>query len=83
MTPVPVTSAGLMLQAGAFSNLTHADQLKVRLMDLTGHPAFVVKVDDDDLYRVRLGPLPDRGEALRVQALIAAANFGRAMIVGE
>jgi rare lipoprotein A len=69
------------LQAGAFSDLTAADALKEALRSLTGTPAYVVRVSEDTLFRVRLGPVKGRPEALRLQALIAAADLGRPLIL--
>ncbi len=70
-----------VLQAGAFSELSAADRLKENLARLTGEPAFVVRVADDALYRVRLGPVVGRPEARRLQAMIAAADFGEPIIL--
>lgn len=74
-----------VLQAGAFRELAAADVLKEHLTRLTGEAAYVVKVAseaaDHSLYRVRLGPVVGRPEALRLQALIAAAEFGEPMIL--
>lgn len=69
------------LQAGAFSELAAADSLKADIQALTGQPTYVVKVSNDSLYRVRLGPVKGRPEALRLQALISAAKFGVPMIL--
>jgi cell division protein FtsN len=69
------------LQAGAFRDLTAADALKEALVTLTGAPAYVVRVSKDALFRVRLGPVKGRPEALRLQALIAAAEYGRPLIL--
>jgi rare lipoprotein A len=69
------------LQAGAFRDLSAADALKNALGSLTGAPAYVVRVSEDTLFRVRLGPVSGRPEALRLQALIAAANYGRPLIL--
>ncbi len=70
-----------VLQAGAFRELAAADQLKDHLVRLTGEPAFVVQVADDRLYRVRLGPVVGRPEALRLQALIVEAEFAEPLIL--
>ena len=70
-----------VLQAGAFRNLNAADVMKNALGELTGAPAFVVQAPDDLLFRVRLGPVKGRPEALRLQALISAADYGRALII--
>lgn len=70
-----------VLQAGAFKDLDAADLLKNNLIRLTGQSAYVVKVPRDPLYRVRLGPVVGRPEALRLQALITAADFGQPLIL--
>jgi rare lipoprotein A len=69
-----------VLQAGAFRELAAADSLKDNLMRLTGEVAYVIKVASDSLYRVRLGPVMGRPEALRLQAVIAA-EFGEPLIL--
>jgi rare lipoprotein A len=70
-----------VLQAGAFQDLTAADRLKHSLTQLTGEPAYVVKVADDALYRVRLGPVEGRPEAQRLQAMIIEARYGEPLII--
>lgn len=70
-----------VLQAGAFADLERADRLKAALADLTGRPAYVVKVSGDALYRVRLGPVRGRPEAERLQGIISAARFGTPLIL--
>lgn len=69
------------LQAGAFRDLTAADALRAALSTLTGAPAYVVQVSEDAIFRVRLGPVKGRSEALRLQALITAADYGRPFIL--
>ncbi len=70
-----------VLQAGAFRELAAADVLKADLTRITGRPAYVVKTGSDSLYRVRLGPVTGRPEALRLQALIKAAAFDEPLIL--
>lgn len=70
-----------VLQAGAFSELSRADSLKAALRELTGKPAFVVKVSGESLYRVRLGPVRGRTEAERLKSVIHAADYGTALIL--
>lgn len=72
-----------ILQAGAFRNLAAADTLKDTLTRLTGERAYVVKVDNEDLYRVRLGPVTGQPEAERLRALIIAANQGTPIIIPD
>ena len=69
------------LQAGAFRDLGSADRLKAELERLTGRPTFVVRVADDSLYRVRVGPVPGREEAERLRGLIVAAKHGEPLIL--
>jgi len=78
--PAPVEER-FVLQAGAFSKLSAADALGETLEALTGATAYVVQVSRDRLYRVRLGPVTGRPEAMRLQALIAAAELGEALIL--
>ena len=70
-----------VLQAGAFSDLNRADNLKAALKELTGKPTFVVKVSGESLYRVRLGPVRGRTEAERLKSVISAADYGTALIL--
>jgi len=70
-----------VLQAGAFKHLDRADRLKKALADLTGRPAYVVKVSGEPFYRVRLGPVKGRPEAERLQTMIDAAEFGKPIIL--
>jgi len=83
LAPAPRAAAEerFVLQAGAFSKLAAADALGETLETLTGATAFVVQLSRDRLYRVRLGPVSGRGEAIRLQALIAAAQLGEALIL--
>ena len=69
------------LQAGAFRDIGSADRLKAELARLTGQPTFVVRVADDSLYRVRVGPVPGREEAERLRGLIVAANHAEPLIL--
>lgn len=70
-----------VLQAGAFSDLGRADRLKAALGELTGRPAYVVRVSGESLYRVRLGPVRGRNEAERLRGVISAADFGMPLIL--
>jgi len=70
-----------ILQAGAFRNLAAADALKDSLIRLTGENAHVVRVANDELYRVRVGPVLGEPEAQRLRAMIVAANLGEPMLI--
>lgn len=69
------------LQAGAFTNLSAADALKARVEQLTGKPAFVVKVSGDSLYRVRIGPVRGRAEATAVVQTMSSAALAEPLIL--
>ena len=72
-----------VLQAGAFQDLERADRLKAALSELTGRPAYVVKVSGEPLYRVRLGPVKGRPEAERLQGIIHEAEYARPIILPQ
>lgn len=85
---VPTPPAALppqryVLQAGAFSTLDAADRLKARLEQLTDVRAYVVRVADENLYRVRLGPVSSEAEAIRLRALITEAELDPPMIIRD
>ena len=71
------------LQAGAFRDVAAADAMRDALASLTGEPAYIVQVSADRLYRVRLGPVTGRPEALRLQAIIVAANYSEPLILKQ
>ena len=73
--------ASFVLQAGAFRDLHAADRLKRTLAQLTGQRAYVVTATTDGLHRVHLGPVVGRPEALRVQAVIVAADYAEPLIL--
>lgn len=72
-----------VLQAGAFRDIGAADRLKESLRRVTGQPAYVVRVDNDALYRVRLGPIDGRAEAERLRGLVVEANLGEPLILAQ
>jgi cell division protein FtsN len=43
----------------------------------------VVRVSNEALYRVRLGPVESEAEALRLRSLIMDANLDEPMIIRE
>ena len=71
----------IYLQAGAFTSLSAADALKARVEQLTGQPAFVVKVPGDSLYRVRIGPVKGRSEAAAVQQTMSSVALAEPLIL--
>jgi len=69
------------LQAGAFGSLAAADSLRGRIEAVIGQAAFVVKVPDDPLYRVRIGPVDGHSEAVRIRSAISGAALGEPLIL--
>ena len=62
--------------------LVQANPAATRILEeLTGEPAFVVKVSGESLYRVRVGPVQGRTEAERLKSVIRAADYGTALIL--
>lgn len=79
----PAVPQRFVLQAGAFSTLEAADRLKARLERVTEIRAYVVRVADENLYRVRLGPVQSEAEAIRLRALITASDLDPPMIIRD
>ncbi|WP_259759102.1 septal ring lytic transglycosylase RlpA family protein [Pseudomonas sp. GCEP-101] len=74
---------GLYLQVGAFANPDAAELLKEKVGGLTGAKSFIssVVVNQQTLYRVRLGPIGTQDEASRMQDSIRVANLGQPKLV--
>ncbi|MDA1074098.1 MAG: septal ring lytic transglycosylase RlpA family protein [Proteobacteria bacterium] len=72
-----------MLQAGAFQSLDSADRLQRNLEQLTGVRAYVVRTPEDNLYRVRLGPIRGESEAQRLRDMISAQTGSLPLMVGH
>lgn len=74
---------GLYLQVGAFANPDAAELLKEKVGGLTGAKTFIssVVVNQQTLYRVRLGPIGTQDEASRMQDSIRVANLGQPKLV--
>ncbi len=78
--PVPAVTH-LYVQAGAFSNIANANRLKTRLA--AAHGLFISPIDRNGqrLYRVRIGPFDDVGEADAALANVARLGGNDAKIV--
>lgn len=74
---------GVYLQVGAFANPDAAELLRQKLAQITNKPVFInaVTQGNTQLYRVRLGPMPDQQEALKTQNAIRAAHLGESTLV--
>ena len=75
------------LQAGAFADLSSAQRLSDRLRSMTGRPVFIRSIQADgpnqQLHRVRIGPIVDSSELQRVTDLIVGAGLGQPFTVQE
>lgn len=80
-TQMAVSAAGAeqYLQVGAFSDLRAAEQLSVKLRNLTTRPVFIRSVQAQEgsqtIHRVRVGPIP-AAEVSRITASVVAADLG-------
>ncbi len=72
----------IYIQAGAFASQENAAKLRDRLQIL-GTQILPVNVNGKDLYRVRIGPLPDVASADAQLAKVAGAGAPEAKIVVE
>jgi rare lipoprotein A len=90
-SPAPLTLASSggnrYLQAGAFSDLSAAQRLSDRLRGLTGMPVIIRSVQgqnsNQQLHRVRVGPISDSREIERISGLMQSANLGQPYVVEE
>jgi rare lipoprotein A len=67
------------IQVGAFSDLDAAEGLVQRLASITSRPVFIRSVtsqNNQELHRVRIGPVGDAVELERISAAVVAANLG-------
>lgn len=75
------------LQAGAFSDMRAAQRLSDRLRDLTSRPVFIRSIQaantNQQLHRVRVGPISDPREIERISELMQSANLGQPYVVEE
>lgn len=77
--PILASDEKQFLQVGAFSDRQAADALVNRLARITSLPVFVrsiVSQDNQELHRVRIGPVDDEAEQERIRAAVVAANLG-------
>lgn len=77
--PVQASAANQFLQVGAFSDRNAAEALVNRLSQITTLPVFVRSItsqDNQQLHRVRIGPVDDAVEQERIRAAVVAANLG-------
>lgn len=71
------------LQVGAFRDEYSANRLRDEIDQVLQYAVFVQQVTGQNLFRVRIGPFFTDAELLAVQQMLAAAQYGRALIVSE
>jgi rare lipoprotein A len=78
---------GAILQVGAFSDLQAAQQLTMKLQEMTSRPVFIRSVEIGEerelIHRVRVGPIPSADEIGRITDSVVAADLGRPYTVRE
>ncbi|MBB3169275.1 septal ring lytic transglycosylase RlpA family protein [Simiduia aestuariiviva] len=62
--------ANTFLQAGAFSSKDSANSLRDQLGGLTHYPVFVAQASKNSLFRVRIGPITDNQDLMRIRELV-------------
>ena len=74
----------LFLQAGAFATADAAAEFSSTLKSIVGSRVRIVRFPaQDNLHRVRVGPLGDMREATRLQELIINADLGVPLIIHD
>jgi len=82
-TELPVLPTRIYIQAGAFSNKANAERVKAQLTRIGDVIVTPVPVGGRELFRVRLGPLQDVGDADRLLAEVVQAGYHSARTVVE
>jgi len=80
---VAVLPTRLFIQAGAFSNASNAERVKLRLASIGDVRVTPVSVGGRDLFRVRVGPLTDVAEADALLTQVVEAGYSGARTVVE
>lgn len=82
--PLAAAGGSLYVQAGAFANNYAAENLRTRLAGATGYRVVVQPSQGGQvLYRVRVGPFGDAGEAEQALARVRAQRIDGARIVED
>jgi len=71
------------IQVGAFSVFANAEGVKKKLEDIVAIQIEKIEFPDIVLYRVRLGPFKDEGEADKVLDNVKQHGFGNAIIISD
>jgi rare lipoprotein A len=79
---VPVKSSGrIFIQAGAFSVRENAQRLQSRIAPLGSVQVMSASINGAEMYRVRLGPLPNVERADQLLARVVDSGYPQARIV--
>jgi rare lipoprotein A len=74
---------GLLIQAGSFKSADNAEKARRLLADIADVEVAPMQQGADTLFRVRLGPFIDRGEAASALARVTGAGYAGAKIVAN
>lgn len=83
ISQVPVSPTGIYIQAGAFSDISNAERVKTALDSIGNVIISPVQVGARELYRVRLGPVAEVGQADQLLQQVAANGYPEARTVVE
>lgn len=78
---VPVERTSMYVQAGAFADFDNANRLRARLSSLGPAKVSQVQIGDQQLFRVRVGPISDLRAADTLLERVIRAGFGDARLV--
>jgi rare lipoprotein A len=81
VTRVPVGSARMYVQAGSFAQYTNANRLRARLSVLGPTKILAVMNEQQQMFRVRLGPIDNLKRADGILEQIIGAGFTQARII--
>lgn len=81
--PVQMSNYRYFLQLGAFAELKGAEKLTKAIEEILSNSVLVVRIVEDELYRVRVGPFTTKRDAEWLQTLILARNNSMSLILEE
>jgi rare lipoprotein A len=81
VTVEPVGPANIYIQAGAFTRIDNANRLRARLSPLGQTKVTPVLVGDQQMFRVRLGPVATVEDADRLLQSVIGAGYKDAQVI--
>ena len=81
VTVVPVKPTGMYIQAGAFVKFHNANRLAAILSSLGPTRVTAVMIGENQLFRVRLGPISSLEEADRLLERVASSGYPEARLM--